>query len=85
MARPRDGDGGAGRLVEVGDPAWDDALARVPHDVYHLPGYARVEAEVQDALPVAFVHAANERTFLLPLLLRPVPGSTGLEALSPYG
>jgi Acetyltransferase (GNAT) domain len=85
MASPGEGDGDAGRFVEAGDPAWDEALARVPHDVYHLPGYARVEAEVQDATPVAFLHTGARHTFLLPLLLRPVPGATGLEALSPYG
>src|SRR5919199_2565993 len=85
MASPGEGDGGAGRIVEAGDPAWDDALARVPHDVYHLAGYARVEAEAQQARPVAFLHTGERHTFLLPLLLRSVPGSTGLEALSPYG
>ena len=75
MASPGAGAGGAGRIVEVHDPAWQDALARVPHDVYHLPGYARVEADVNGATPVAFVHAGERSTFLLPLLLRPVPGS----------
>jgi hypothetical protein len=85
MASRGGADGGAGRIVEAGDPAWDDTLARVPHDVYHLPGYARVEAEVQQATPVAFLHTGERHRFLLPLLLRPVPGSTGVEALSPYG
>ena len=85
MASRGGGDCGAGRIVDAGDPAWDGALARVPHDVYHLPGYARVEADVQAATPVAFLHTGERHTFLLPLLLRPVPGSTGLEALSPYG
>jgi hypothetical protein len=76
---------GVGRIVGMDDPAWEDALARVPHDVYHLPGYARVEAEVNDATPVAFVHVGERSTFLLPLLLRPVPGSAGVDAISPYG
>jgi hypothetical protein len=85
MARPGGGDCGVGRIVEPGDSAWADAVARVPHDVYHLPGYARVEAEVQAATPVAFVHTGKRHTFLLPLLLRPLPGSTGVDAVSPYG
>lgn len=85
MAGGGGGDGGRGRLVEAGDPSWDDALSRIPHDVYHLPGYARVEAEIHAATPVAFVHTGERHTFLLPLLLRPVPGTTGVEAISPYG
>jgi hypothetical protein len=85
MASRGGGECGAGRIVEAGDPAWDAALARVPHDVYHLPGYARVEAEIQDATPVAFVHRGDRHTFLLPLLLRPVPGSAAVDAVSPYG
>ncbi len=85
MASRGGGGCGAGRLVEPGDPAWEDALARVPHDVYHLPGYSRVEAEVLAATPVAFVYRGERHTFLLPLLLRPVPGSAGMDAVSPYG
>ena len=79
------GDDGVGRLVEPGDPAWDAALERVPHDVYHLPGYARVDAGLAGGTPVAFVHDGGRHTFLLPLVLRPVPGGTGFDAMSPYG
>ena len=37
------------------------------------------------ATPVAFVHSGERHTFLLPLLLRAVPGSAGIDAVSPYG
>ena len=79
-------DGGEGALVEPGDPCWDAALAAVPHDVYHLPGYARVDAELAGGRPVAYVHRRGDRTLLLPLVLRPVPGTAGAsDATSPYG
>ena len=79
------GSTGDGRLVDPDDPEWAAVLERVPHDVYHLPGYARVDAGLAGGTPVAFVRDAGRHAFLLPLVLRPVPGGTALDATSPYG
>jgi CelD/BcsL family acetyltransferase involved in cellulose biosynthesis len=44
-----------------------------------------VDAGLAGGTPVAFVHDGGRHTFLLPLVLRPVPGGGGLDATSPYG
>jgi hypothetical protein len=67
------------------DDGWQCLLSRLRHDVYHQPGYARHEARIDDARPLAFVYEQGDRRFFLPLLLRPIPGSELPDAVSPYG
>lgn len=68
------------------DPRWARALARTDHDFYHLPSYAEVCArEESGAEPLAYLFEDGEDAMLLPLLRRPVPGSTASDAVSPYG
>ena len=74
-----------GALLEPGDPAWADALRRVPHDVYHLPEYVTLDARLSGGTPVAFRYDERGQVFLLPLVLRPVPGTGLRDAISPYG
>jgi hypothetical protein len=74
-----------GALLEPGDPAWADALRRVHHDVYHLPGYVTLDARLSGGTPVAFRYDEMGQVFLLPLVLRPVPGTGLRDAVSPYG
>lgn len=72
-------------LLKPGDLAWAGALGRIPHDVYHLPGYVRLDAQRSGGTPVAFHYRDGDRLALLPLVLRPVPGSDLYDATSPYG
>ncbi len=72
-------------LIDPGDAAWAGALSRVRHDVYHLPGYVRLDAGLSGARPVAFRYAEAGRVLLIPLLLRDIPGTDLLDAISPYG
>ncbi|GAA4950849.1 hypothetical protein [Actinoplanes utahensis] len=74
-----------GALLEPGDPAWADALRRVHHDVYHLPGYVTLDAHLSEGEPVAFRYDEMGQVFLLPLVLRPIPGTGLRDAVSPYG
>lgn len=66
---------------------WHDVLARVPHDVYHLPAYAAAHAESPQDDVRAFTYVDGDRAFLLPLVLQQVPGTPdgAVEATSPYG
>jgi hypothetical protein len=74
------------RFVEPGDPAWTRFLSKVPHDVYHLPGYVAVEAARVDGEAGALIVEAGDRGLLIPLVLRPLPhGVVGKDAASPYG
>ncbi|GIF38456.1 GNAT family N-acetyltransferase [Actinoplanes xinjiangensis] len=74
-----------GALLEPADPAWADALRRVHHDVYHLPGYVTLDAHLSGGTPVAFRYDEMGQVLLLPLVLRPVPGTGLRDAVSPYG
>ena len=74
-----------GALLEPADPAWADALRRVHHDVYHLPGYVTLDADRSGGTPVAFRYDEMGQVFLLPLVLRPIPGTGLRDAASPYG
>lgn len=74
-----------GALVTQNSDAWREALERIGHDVYHTPAYAAIEARQGDGEPVAFVHRDGERVFLLPLVLRDIPGTPWRDAASGYG
>ncbi|MET0415443.1 MAG: GNAT family N-acetyltransferase [Actinoplanes sp.] len=72
-------------LIDPDDAAWAGALSRARHDVYHLPEYVRLDAGLSGARPVAFRYAEAGRVLLIPLLLRDIPDTDLLDAISPYG
>jgi hypothetical protein len=73
------------RLLPAADPAWAAALQHVPHDIYHLPGYAGLDARLLGGTAACAQYTDAEGTLLLPLVLRDVPGSDRVDACSPYG
>jgi hypothetical protein len=77
-------------LIQPEDPRWLEALARAPHDFYHLPQYAIVSAKHEGGQPAAFYAESNGTVFLAPVLLRPLPAMLGAppewcDAVCPYG
>jgi CelD/BcsL family acetyltransferase involved in cellulose biosynthesis len=78
-------------FVEPSDPRWAETLARVPHDVYHLPDYVAVEARRQGGRALAYFAAEGEHRLLIPLVVRPIEPAAGgplgawWDATSPYG
>jgi hypothetical protein len=74
-----------GALLEPDDTAWAEALDRTRHDIYHLPGYARLDARLTGGAATAFRYDEAGHVLLLPLILRPVPGTGLRDAVSPYG
>ncbi|WP_222192752.1 GNAT family N-acetyltransferase [Modestobacter italicus] len=81
-------------LVPVGDvrvvPAvdWDQVIARLGgRDTYTSSAYHAVSAllEPPGTRPVLLHHRAAGGEVALPLLLRPLPGGEGWDALSAYG
>lgn len=66
-------------LLDAGAPGWRAALTGLPHDLYHLPEYQRFAARWQyPGEPVLFVAREAEASFVLPLILRPIPATTGV-------
>lgn len=78
------------RVLAPEDPDWRAVLARAPHDIYHLPELALLEAAVSGGRACA-LHSRNEEgELLVPLVLRGCPnvlsaGEGWSDAASPYG
>lgn len=76
--------------LSADDPRWPEIIGRVPHDVYHLPGYARVCA-THERWEVRLAVAESEGDALvMPFMLRDLPedlpGSRGIcDVTVPYG
>ncbi len=69
---------------------WQECLAEMPHDFYHMPGYVRLCAECEGGSAQAFVASDGEHRFFVPLVVRPIDpdGAAGgmlYDATSPYG
>jgi hypothetical protein len=73
-----------GVLLEVDAPEWGAVLRSVRHDFYHLPAYVALCAGQAGGKPCALYVTDGERTMLLPLVIRDIPGG-GFDATSPYG
>lgn len=73
-------------IHEPGDSAWLDVLTRVPHDVYHLPGYARV-CGTHERWPVRLAIASSgDDVLVMPFMRRDLPrGVPGCDITVPYG
>ena len=72
-------------LEHTASPRWVEALNQLPHDAFHLPGYAAVDAGRLGGTGYAFVHSSGPDVVLVPVVVRDV-GHTGLrDAVSPYG
>ena len=59
-------------------------LRAARHDFYHLPAYVALCAAQEGGQPRALHVTDDERTMLLPLVIRRIPGG-GFDATSPYG
>lgn len=71
-------------LIATDDPRWSSFIRGTSHDFYHLPSYVSLSARQDGAEASALLVTDGQRSMLLPLLLRAIPGSR-LDATSPYG
>ena len=77
-------------FLDPGDKRWASFLARTDHDVYHLPGYARLLEAERKAAAYACFGASAESALMVPLLIDRLPETLGLsddlkDARSPEG
>ncbi len=78
------------KFVSSFDPEWGEALAKVRHDYFHLPGYLQASASHEGGESVAFLLEAQDYGMLVPLLKRPLAcfgeAYAGFyDVTSPYG
>ncbi len=79
--------------LKIDDPKWPEVLGRLPHDIYHLPEYVKIDGECNHAEPKAFVAREGEKELFIPYLVRRCdtlfPGADAaknvLDVVSPYG
>lgn len=72
-------------LLSTADPRWKQDLKNIRHDVYHLPGFAQLEAHALEGSAVAFRYEERDGVFLQPLIIRHIPDTDLFDAVSPYG
>jgi hypothetical protein len=73
-------------ILSASDPAWDEALTRVPHDIFHTALYHRAPALGVSGTPEAFLFQENDQTFLWPYYRVPIPAAPGyFDVNSAYG
>jgi hypothetical protein len=75
----------AGEIVGPCSPRWSAVLSRVWHEVYQLPEYVAFDADLVSGRPSAFVFENDGGVFLLPFVIREIPGTGRCDAVSPYG
>lgn len=77
------------QIIDLDDPLWRQTLAKLRHDVYHLPAYIAAEAQRTQTTAAAAVITDDNRVLFLPYLLRScsddIPASSDFDAVSPYG
>jgi hypothetical protein len=80
-------------ILRTDSNLWLEVLKKVPHDIYHLPGYFELEAKRYEGLPEAVLIQQGDNLFFAPYLLRNcnyIFPDTSLETeifdiISPYG
>lgn len=79
------------QIIGPRDSAWEEALARTPHDVYHTAAFVTTEGRRIDAKPAAVVVTSGEQQLFLPYLIRTCDQfatdspTTISDIVSPYG
>lgn len=74
-------------FISISNPRWEHLLKITSHDLYHLPSYCRLEAEVLSGKPLAWEKNINGFDFLIPLVERVIwsNGTQEKDLVSPYG
>ena len=79
------------KILNIDHPLWSQTLAKLPHDVYHLPEYVAIDAKRTKTLPEAFLLEDEGHIFFVPYLLRScadivnVDRAEIFDIVSPYG
>lgn len=72
-------------FIEINDIRWKQILDSTSYDVYHLQGFASMEAKLLKGEALAWWYEINSKTILIPLICRNIPYSDYVDLISPYG
>jgi hypothetical protein len=72
-------------VLAIDSPRWHDMLMRLPHDTYHLPGYAKVSELTEGGEALAFAcEDEGGGGFLAPFIMRRLDAER-YDVVSPFG
>ena len=74
-------------LIAPTDNLWQQILQKSKYDIYHLPQYCQLEANVLQGIPMAWSAQIEGAQFIIPLIERVIQGDVFIEKdlVSPYG
>ncbi len=72
-------------FIKNTDIQWNKILKASSYDLYHLPGFAAIEAELLGGEAVAWHVDCDHTSLLIPFIKRPVAASGYYDLVSPYG
>lgn len=73
-------------FIKNNDPIWTNLLRETTYDIYHLPGYCRIEAQLIRGEALAWYSNNHQTQTLIPLISRKIQGLENYNDLvSPYG
>jgi lipid II:glycine glycyltransferase (peptidoglycan interpeptide bridge formation enzyme) len=75
----------SGEIIGSSSGRWNEALTRARHQVYQLPEYVAFDADRVGGQAAAFLYEEDDGMFLLPFVIRAIPGTDRSDAVSPYG
>jgi hypothetical protein len=58
------------QILDLANPLWRQTLEKLKYDVYHLPEYVHLEAQITQSIAEAILINEGEKIFFLPYLLR---------------
>ncbi|MBN3960620.1 FemAB family protein [Nostoc sp. NMS8] len=81
------------KIIGTDNDLWWKVLAKIPHDIYHLPGYFELEAKRSKGFPEAILIQQGDNLLFAPYILRncnDIIPNTSFETdifdiISPYG
>lgn len=67
------------------DELWVSLLSEVKYDLYHLPEFTSLEAELLHGIALAWYHEKGSNKVLIPLVKRKIANQPVYDLQSPYG
>lgn len=71
-------------FIDCDSELWLEFLNCTPHDIYHLPGYAEIDAKLLGGKAIAWIFNQHNASCLIPLIERPLFNASS-DLISPYG
>lgn len=72
-------------FINYQDVQWETMLTESDYDLYHLPGFASLEADLLGGKAIGWYHVSGDEKYLMPLIQREIGSAGRYDLVSPYG